>query len=876
MGGTINVSNAAELDAALHAAGGGETIVLAGGDYGTLSMGGRDLPGRYEAEVTLVSADAGDPARFEGMHLRGVSNLTLDALLFDYEHAPGHETYHRPFRMGGENLTVRNSTFDGDVARGTGDAGEGYPTGFALDVSGRGIVLENNAFGNFWKGAAASGQDIVVRGNEFHTMRSDGLNVSNADGVLIEGNHFHDFRKAEGSGDHADMLQFWIARPGEITQDVVIRGNLFDVGEGDATQTIFMGNNVHETGRGGAESFYRDIVIEENVILNGHHHGISLGATDGLTIANNTLLQKQGADAGDPMKPVTIPKININAEATNVTITGNVAPQIEAAQPGWTVDGNVLVQAHDPAAPGYAPAEFITSTLLEGVPVARPGGLVDAAGAGAPSDPGRAMFVAHDSPDGPGVRVLDAAAAMRAAGLEAEIADTRFAWRFEDGTVAEGPVVSRDFGAGTHEVALTVTRPDGAISSIEVPLTVASPVLLSFGSKGAAGALAGATADLAGGIDLDTDGGAALSLPDRDAGALYDAETLRIDMTLSADAAGAHGEVMHLLHAIRLSVTETGGLQMQVKGTEGNTGAKAEGLRLNDGAAHELSVVYDRAAQEVSVSVDGREALRTGVEGEFDGSRKGLDFGHAWGGRTFDATITDLRIEAGTGALDPYEGDPALIQEARLPDAEFGPVLALEPEVPVRPAPIFDLLEAGADEMNLSGGVTRTEGGGLAFDGTGGSADVTALRGMYDDGDLTLDMTFELSADTDDTARLFWSQGVLGLEVEGGVLRARVRTEEGFTCLKAEAPALEGDGPHKLTVAIDSALDRIQILVDDEVVMDEAEHDLDLTTGQAWQHRLGTPWSRHLDGEISAFEVRDEALFEELDEIEAGDAALLG
>ena len=74
---TVNVASAAELKAALANASGGETIVLAPGDYGALSFK-HQLP----SEVTITSADADHPAVFERVSLNGASNLTFDHVVF--------------------------------------------------------------------------------------------------------------------------------------------------------------------------------------------------------------------------------------------------------------------------------------------------------------------------------------------------------------------------------------------------------------------------------------------------------------------------------------------------------------------------------------------------------------------------------------------------------------------------------------------------------------------------------------------------------------------------------------------------------------------------------------------------------------------------
>jgi hypothetical protein len=59
----INVSSAAGLMSALTNARGGETIVLASGNYGDLNLSSRT----FASAVTIKSADPGDPAKIGGV-----------------------------------------------------------------------------------------------------------------------------------------------------------------------------------------------------------------------------------------------------------------------------------------------------------------------------------------------------------------------------------------------------------------------------------------------------------------------------------------------------------------------------------------------------------------------------------------------------------------------------------------------------------------------------------------------------------------------------------------------------------------------------------------------------------------------------------------
>ena len=367
MANIFSVSNAGELKSALTSATGGDTIELDGGDYGQLDLltfqtfGVKAI---YDSPVTITSADPDDRASFSGIDLREVKNLTFDNVVFDSNYTGG-TVWMSPFSVKkSSGITIRNSLFEGELASDTGDpTADGFATGKGLRVGGSSnVVIENNEFTTWHRALVVGGsKDVRVTGNDVHSMRSDGMNFSNVRNVLIENNHIHDFARSKASGDHPDMIQFWTTGTSTPSTDIIIRGNTLDVGGGDLTQSIFMRNEEVDIGRAGEEMFYRNILIEENVILNNHVHGISVGETDGLVIRKNSVLDADAANTSS----VATPTINVVSASKNVAIEQNATAAINGHrdQPDWTVSGNALVQNADLNAPGHYATEFIQSSM---------------------------------------------------------------------------------------------------------------------------------------------------------------------------------------------------------------------------------------------------------------------------------------------------------------------------------------------------------------------------------------------------------------------------------------------------------------------------------------------------------------------------------
>jgi len=353
-----DITDAAGLAEALAAAIGGETIRLAPGDYGRLALDVRRSPQvDFPRPVTLISADPANPAVFTEASLFGVGNLELDGLRFDYTYTPGDKIYRRPFDFREcRNLTIRNSVFDGDVPRGLSPDVDGLGYAFGLSVAkGQDVSILNNCIQGFYRGMVmGSGRNVLVAGNELVGLRMDGMNFVAMQDVRIEGNHIHGFRRSKLKADHADMIQFWTNGSETPSTGITIRGNLLLAGDGNSTQSIFMRNDLVDRELAGPEMFYRDILIEENVILNGHLHGITLGETKGATIRRNTLLRDPAFATRQTIdKTVTIPRISLKGASVGVEVVDNIALAVPEPRPGWRVEGNLLAQDRGRMEPNF-------------------------------------------------------------------------------------------------------------------------------------------------------------------------------------------------------------------------------------------------------------------------------------------------------------------------------------------------------------------------------------------------------------------------------------------------------------------------------------------------------------------------------------------
>ncbi|WP_424831779.1 right-handed parallel beta-helix repeat-containing protein [Ruegeria sp.] len=340
----ITVTSATELKQALSQATGGETILLAAGDYGRL-----DISAQYASNVTIKSADATSPASFSELRVKNAANITFEDVKFDYTFSGQAQSY-RPFQINGSsNITIKESVFDGDVASGVSASADGFGTGYGLYVrNSSGVTVENNEYFN-WLNALHVGasSNVAIKGNNIHSIRADGMYLDGNQGITVEGNYLHDFNRSLNSGDHGDFIQF--SKLLGPSSDITIRGNVIDMAGGDYAQAIFMGSGHSDPSD--PSMFYQNLLIEDNMIYNGHIHGIAVSGANNVTVSNNTVLAVPGLLTGG----VSVPQINVSSVSTNVTINQNVTSGVvgHTGQADWSVSNNVFAQNTNPNGANY-------------------------------------------------------------------------------------------------------------------------------------------------------------------------------------------------------------------------------------------------------------------------------------------------------------------------------------------------------------------------------------------------------------------------------------------------------------------------------------------------------------------------------------------
>lgn len=682
----IVVSSAAELQAAIASASDGATIRLLEGNYGTLALS------NFSRDLTLV-ADRDAPAVLNGMRLVDVQGLTFDGLVFDYVFVPGHPHHHTPFRISrSEDITLRNALFEGGDAFGTGTKADGAGTGVGLSIGGsRAITLEDSEITGFWKGLSmGSNSDVVLRGNELHGIRSDPITMGQMQNTLIENNHFHSPRRAPGSGDHSDMIQLTNSTGDTPSAGLVIRGNVFNIAGGDVGQAVFLSNNAARDG-GGPATFYRDFLIEDNLIINSHRNSLAVGQIDGLELRNNTVLHADpvAGATGDSNRPF----ISVNSDSRNVTITDNVTTGLSgpSGQADWTVSGNITVQKNAPGAANHYSAHFIDPTGDFALDLAkltvRPDSVIAEKGIGASillynevSESLTPRIMSEQQADNRAIYVFDAGLTTGPDGpVDESMAE--FLWTFSDGTTARGLRVEHHFsGPGAHTGTLTVTMADGTSAVTETVATIRNTTIMSFDpdagtlvQHGLNGLTTLAEAPLVDHPGIDgrfLDLGAldnVIHLPSRLLNSVHEIGRMEIDMRIAGLPGNTgSGEIMRQHTAFVVSV-KNGEIHIAVNQKDGDwAGVTSKGANLGGGMWRDVKLVHDVETARLEIWIDGNlNAVNTGVSAMSVNSRD-VTLGGAFSRTAFDAALERLEIRTDPERYDFAVTVPAPEDETRI------------------------------------------------------------------------------------------------------------------------------------------------------------------------------------------------------------------
>lgn len=677
---TIYISNKAELDAHLENARGGETFVLAGGDYGHLAlMKSNSSAIDYDKGLSFVAQTPADPPVFDQLTLYSVENVTLDGLKFEYD-LPDDAPLNQSNFVANDtkNLTVKNCHFVGDETPKFAVDDFGTGTGIRV-VNAEGLTFVDNELEGLFRAAAFLGAtDLVVQGNDIHSMSGDGFCFTAIDGGLISGNHFHDFDVPLENTGHLDMIQFWVTTEDQASRDIEISDNFLNSGDGHFTQSIFI-NNEWANATDDPDSYYENFRITNNVIHNNHSHGITVGQAHGVTIANNTLLQNaNGVAAGKDAAHA--PRIRVHEDTAGVVIQDNISAGIASSvKDSWTVAGNMDI------AMGGARDTFSDYVSLFYNALARdtarlddflllPDGSLGDRSVGADiaswdviAPPAPKGFITVGSDGGLarmtmsfGLETVD-----RSLTLQSLTEPAAITWETSDGVQAEGTSFDHQFDLpGRHWVRATVTQGNAAPFVVEKYIDVVSPVIVDY--------LAGDELD--DNLLLDSAGLRHLS-----------EASFVFSVNLGTAEPGRADTILSLPKAFKVTHFEDG-LVFHLTTQNGVREVLFETTDLGDGQWHDFQFSYSEALGTATLYQNGAKVLQVDDLDWAPLEGNGRAYLGAWDGNHFTGALDNVAI---LDVYDTPEAVAAFLRTAKRFDPAEDIVVPVPPTEP-DPEPVED------------------------------------------------------------------------------------------------------------------------------------------------------------------------------------------
>lgn len=292
------------FSAVLATAKGGDVLRLGPGTYPGLRLTGDNTPPGLTIDASadddrnnpLVTVGRSEVADVQGLTIKG------GRWLAECAGSPCYNYALRVFR--GAGVTVDGAGFIGPASAIPGQvtvAADGYGLGFVDTAK---VRVVNSYFAGFKSSLMLTGvADYEVVNNRFTGMRADGVLAINTWRGRIEGNYC-DGTRITGT-EHPDCAQLGNRPDRPPTSHVVIRGNIM---LGDS-QGIFFDADVRPTPRGYRlwtgevltearqvpDGDYRNVTVEDNLMIGSFPKGIGAFDTLGAIVRNNEVRTLPGS-----------------------------------------------------------------------------------------------------------------------------------------------------------------------------------------------------------------------------------------------------------------------------------------------------------------------------------------------------------------------------------------------------------------------------------------------------------------------------------------------------------------------------------------------------------------------------------------------------
>jgi MYXO-CTERM domain-containing protein len=320
---------------------GGDRLLLGSGYHGELTITG----GGNATPIVFEAAPGATPA-LRRVLFRNTSGWTLRGVSVSPSHAP---TYTPVTLVDIDGASSHDIVIEDNELFSQRDSSSWTAQDWlarecdGISVDGARVVVRRNRLRNVRFGISVSGPDALVSRNEIVNFANDGIRGLGDRGVFEHNLIANSFAIDD---NHDDGFQSWSVGPGGVgtgeVVGVVLRGNVI-VNYTDPAQPM----KGTLQGIGCFDGFFVDWVVENNVVITDHWHGITLLGSRGARVFNNTVLDPNGERPGPPWIQIAAHKDG--RPSVDAIIRNNLVTDL-ANDSGATIveDHNLIIT--DPAA----------------------------------------------------------------------------------------------------------------------------------------------------------------------------------------------------------------------------------------------------------------------------------------------------------------------------------------------------------------------------------------------------------------------------------------------------------------------------------------------------------------------------------------------
>ncbi len=356
----------------------GDTLFLRSGFHGS----GFGIIGYHNTSVVIKAQEGHVPYVFQ-VYILG-SNWVLDGILFTPEWNRGHEFYanfengtlfkydansHDNIVQNCEFRSSRNTT-NWSVQNWRDSVWSG------LKDYGKDNITRHNHFKNVAYGITANfgSEGAVFLNNIVEIYSGDGIRNAGADSTIIEYNQVRNAVELDPdpfTGNHEDGIQGW----GD-TRGLIIRGN-FVYSNTSVDSIPFIAPIQGIVIFDGSTT---DAIIENNVVVTEHWHGITLLGAYNTKIINNTVLPVPNVTATQGPPWIRIDKKKDGTASSGNIIRNNLSTDLVVESGSSVVDHNIVSLSASLFCNDYANWDFTPKQdfMLSGKAIIDAGSIIDA------------------------------------------------------------------------------------------------------------------------------------------------------------------------------------------------------------------------------------------------------------------------------------------------------------------------------------------------------------------------------------------------------------------------------------------------------------------------------------------------------------------